>query len=363
MLDLSPEVNLLWDKINMAIQEVILSGQFILGPNVKAFEREAADYLGVKHAVGVNSGTDALVISLHAAGIGLGDEVITTPFTFFATAESISRVGAIPVFIDIDPKTFNLDPGLIENAVTTRTKAVLPVHLYGHAADMKEILAQAEKYQLLVIEDVAQAFGAEFESKKLGATGNAGCYSFFPSKVLGAFGDGGLIATNNDHIAETARLLRAHGSTKRYYHEVIGYNSRLDEIQAAVLRVKLPHIEKLNEKRRQVARRYNDLLNDISGITTPYQAPYTKHVYHQYTVRISGGKRNNVQEYLAGQDIETRVYYPVPLHKLPVYRESCFVLENVEQAAAEVLSLPIWPDMEYDLQEYIVDMIKFAINL
>ncbi|OPX83256.1 MAG: UDP-2-acetamido-2-deoxy-3-oxo-D-glucuronate aminotransferase [Pelotomaculum sp. PtaB.Bin013] len=363
MLDLSPEVKLLWDKINKAIQEVVLSGQFILGPNVKAFEQEAANYLGVKHAVGVNSGTDALVISLRAAGIGPGDEVITTPFTFFATAESISRVGAIPVFIDIDPKTFNLDPGLIENAVTTRTKAVLPVHLYGHAADMKAILAQAEKYRLVVVEDVAQAFGAEFKGKKLGAAGNAGCYSFFPSKVLGAFGDGGLIATNDDHMAETARMLRAHGSTKRYYHEVIGYNSRLDEIQAAVLRVKLPELERSNEKRRQVARRYNDLLDDIPGITTPYEAPCAKHVYHQYTVRISDGKRDSVQKYLAGQGIETRVHYPVPLHKLPVYRGNRLILSKVEQAATEVLSLPIWPDMENELQDYIADMIKFAINL
>jgi len=363
MLDLAPEVRLLWDKINVAIQEVIRSGQFILGPNVKAFEQEAADYLGVKHAVGVNSGTDALVISLHAAGIGPGDEVITTPFTFFATAESISRVGAIPVFIDIDPRTFNLDPGLIENAVTTRTKAVLPVHLYGHAADMKAILAEAEKYRLLVIEDVAQAFGAEFEGKKLGAAGRAGCFSFFPSKILGAFGDGGLITTNDEHIAETARLLRAHGSAKRYYHEEIGYNSRLDEIQAAVLRVKLPHIEKLNEKRRLAAGRYNELFNEIPGITTPYEAPFTKHVFHQYTVRVPGGMRDKVQQYLAGQEVETRVYYPVPLHKLPVYRESGPVLKNVERAAAEVLSLPIWPDMGYDLQQHIVNLIKSAINL
>ncbi|OPX92906.1 MAG: UDP-2-acetamido-2-deoxy-3-oxo-D-glucuronate aminotransferase [Pelotomaculum sp. PtaB.Bin104] len=363
MLDLSPEVKLLWDKINMAIQEVILSGQFILGPNVKAFEQEAADYLGVKHAVGVNSGTDALVISLRAAGIGPGDEVITTPFTFFATVESISRVGAVPVFIDIDLKTFNLDPDLIEKAVTPRTKAIIPVHLYGHAADMKAVLAQAERYRLVIIEDVAQAFGAEFEDKKLGAVGNAGCCSFFPSKVLGAFGDGGLIATNDDHMAETAKMLRAHGSAKKYFHEVIGYNSRLDEIQAAVLRVKLPELDRSNEKRRQVARRYNDLLNEMPGISIPYEAPCAKHVFHQYTVRIPGGKRDKVQDYLSRQNIETRVYYPVPLHKLPVYRESCSVLKNVEQAATEVLSLPIWPDMEYDLQEYIVDKIKIAINL
>jgi len=361
MLDLSPEVKLLWDKINTAIQEVILSGQFILGPNVKAFEQEAADYLGVKHAVGVNSGTDALVISLRAAGIGPGDEVITTPFTFFATAESISRVGAVPVFIDIALRTFNLDPDLIEKAVTPRTKAIMPVHLYGQAVDMKTVLAQAERYRLVVIEDVAQAFGAEFESKKLGAVGNAGCCSFFPSKVLGAFGDGGLIATNDGHMAETARMLRAHGSSKKYFHEAIGYNSRLDEIQAAVLRVKLPELERANEKRRQAAGRYNDLFKDVLGVITPYEAPYAKHVYHQYTVRIPGGKRDKVQSYLAGKNIETRVYYPVPLHKLPVYRENSFVLNNVEQAAAEVLSLPIWPDMEYDLQEHIADMIKFNL--
>jgi len=362
MLDLSPEIESMWDKINVAIQEVIRSGQFIMGPNVKAFEQEAAEYLGVKHTIGVNSGTDALVISLRAAGIGPGDEVITTPFTFFATAESISRVGAIPVFVDIDPITFNLDPELIQSAITPRTGAILPVHFYGHAADMKPILAQAEKYRLKIIEDVAQAFGAEFEGRKLGAIGDAGCFSFFPSKNLGAFGDGGLIATNDDHIAETARLLRAHGSKERYYHEMIGYNSRLDEIQAAVLRIKLPYIDQLNEKRRLVAGRYNNLFNDIPGIITPYEAPYAKHVFHQYTVRILGGKRDKVYEYLAGQDIETRVYYPVPLHKLPVCGGDRPVLNTVERAVAEVLSLPIWPDMGYDLQEHIVGLIKLAIN-
>jgi len=363
MLDLSPEIESIWDKINIATQEVIRSGQFIMGPNVKAFEQEAAGYLGVKHTVGVNSGTDALVISLRAAGIGPGDEVITTPFTFFATAESISRVGAVPVFIDIDPITFNMDPELIQSAITPRTGAILPVHFYGHAADMKPILALAEKYRLKIIEDVAQAFGAEFEGRKLGAIGDAGCFSFFPSKNLGAFGDGGLIATNDDHIAETARLLRAHGSKEKYCHEMIGYNSRLDEIQAAVLRIKLADIDWLNEKRRLVAGRYNNLFNGIPGIITPYELPYAKHVYHQYTVRILGGKRDKIHEYLAGQGIETRIYYPVPLHKLPVYEGSRLILDKAEQASTEVLSLPIWPDMEYNLQKYIVDSIKNAINL
>lgn len=342
VLDLTPEIEALWDQLMAAIQGVLKSGQFILGPNVKAFEQEVAAYLGVKHAVGVNSGTDALVIALRALGIGPGDEVITTPFTFFATAEAISQAGATPVFVDIEPKTFNINPELIEPAITPRTKAILPVHLYGQAADMDPIMALAAKYNLKVIEDTAQAFGGEYKGRKLGTIGDAGCFSFFPSKNLGAFGDGGLIAANDDEIAEAARMLRVHGAKKKYYNEMIGYNSRLDEIQAAILRVKLPHIDKWNEARRQAAARYNELLKVVPDMVTPYEASYGKHVYHQYTIRVPGGKRDKVKQILEEQIIVSMVYYPVPVHKSPVYINLGCCLSEAEQSSAEVLSLPIF---------------------
>lgn len=363
VLDLRPEINSLWEELTSAIEGVLRSGQFIMGPNVKAFEEEAAAYLGVRHAVGVNSGTDALVIALQAAGIGEGDEVITTPFTFFATAEGVSRLGATPVFVDIDPLTFNIDPGLIEAAVTPRTKAILPVHLYGQAADMDPIMEVAKKYGLKVIEDTAQAFGGEYKGKKLGTIGDAGCFSFFPSKNLGAFGDGGLIATDDDEIAERARMLRVHGAKKKYYNEVIGYNSRLDALQAAILRVKLPYIDGWNEGRRRAAQRYNELLKDIPDVVTPYEAPYAKHVYHQYTVRILNARRDQVKEYLAQQGISTMVYYPVPVHKLPVYAQAqnAITLAEAEKAAEEALSLPMWPWIIEDTQAEVVKALKTAM--
>lgn len=353
VLDLTPEIEALWDELMAAIQGVLKSGQFIMGPNVKAFEQEAAAYLGVKHAVGVNSGTDALVIALRAAGIGPGDEVITTPFTFFATAEAISQVGATPVFVDIDPRTFNINPDLIEPAITSRTRAILPVHLYGQAADMDPIMALAEKYNLKVIEDTAQAFGGEYKGRKLGTIGNAGCFSFFPSKNLGAFGDGGLIATNDDEIAEIARMLRVHGAKKKYYNEVIGYNSRLDEIQAAILRVKLPHVDEWNEGRRQAARRYNELLKDVPGIITPYEDPNAKHVYHQYTIRVQNDRRDELKNYLAENGIGTMVYYPLPVHLLSIYRDGSPVLSISEQLAGKVLSLPLWSQIPEDIQQQV----------
>lgn len=361
VLDLTPEIEALWDELMAAIQGVLKSGQFIMGPNVKAFEQEVAAYLGVKHAVGVNSGTDALTIALRAAGIGPGAEVITTPFTFFATAEAISQVGATPVFVDIDPKTFNINPDLIEPAITSRTRAILPVHLYGQAADMDPIMELAEKYNLKVIEDTAQAFGGEYKGRKLSTIGDAGCFSFFPSKNLGAFGDGGLIATNDDEIAEKARMLRVHGAKKKYYNEVVGYNSRLDELQAAILRVKLPHIDEWNEARRQAAKRYNELLKDVPGVVTPYEAPYAGHVYHQYTIRLPGGMRDKVKHFLADQGIGTMVYYPVPVHKLPVYAGYNYSLAEAEKAAVDVLSLPIWPEIAKEIQVRVTRVLEDAL--
>lgn len=362
LLDLQPEIQSIKGELMAAIERVIDSGAFIMGPDVKAFEDEAAAYLGVKHAIGVNSGTDALVLGIRAMGIGAGDEVITTPFTFFATGECISHVGATPVFVDIDPETFNVDPTKIEAAITPKTKAILPVHLYGHAADMDAILAIAKKHDLKVLEDVAQAWGSEFKGKKVGTIGDGGAFSFFPSKNLGAFGDGGLFVTNDDDVAATVRMLRVHGAKKKYFNEAIGYNSRLDTVQAAILRCKLPHIDSWNNGRREAAARYNALFAGVDGVVTPGEAGYTKHVYHQYTIRILGGKRDAVQQALTEQNIGCFVYYPVPVDKLPVYAElpasNCAVSD---QRTTEALSLPIWPTISPDVQQRVVEAIKAAL--
>ncbi|HEY8342265.1 MAG TPA: DegT/DnrJ/EryC1/StrS family aminotransferase [Calditerricola sp.] len=362
VLDLRPEIERLWEDLLAAFQNVLRSGQFIMGPNVAEFEKEVAAYLGVKHAVAVNSGTDALVIALRAAGIGPGDEVITTPFTFFATAEAISQVGARPVFVDIDPETYNLDPAQIEQALTPRTKAILPVHLYGHPAEMEPILAIARRHGLRVIEDVAQAFGATYNGKKVGTLGDAGCFSFFPSKNLGAYGDGGLIATDSDELAEMARMLRVHGARRKYENELVGYNSRLDELQAAILRVKLPHIDEWNAGRRRVAKRYSEALRDLPGVTVPSERPGAFHVYHQYTIRISQNRRDAVQQRLREQGIATMVYYPIPVHRLPVYRLPEGTCPHAEQAAAEVLSLPIWPQMPEAVQDRVIEALREAVR-
>jgi dTDP-4-amino-4,6-dideoxygalactose transaminase len=350
-----PEVEFLWPELEEAFRRVMRSGRYILGPEVEAFEEEVAQYLGVKHAIGVNSGTDALVIALRALGVGPGDEVITTPFTFFATAEAISLVGATPVFVDIDPRTFNINPDLIPSAITPRTKAILPVHLYGLPAEMDPILEIARSHGLKVLEDCAQAFGATYKGKKVGTLGDAGAFSFFPTKNLGGFGDGGLIATNSDEVAERARMLRAHGSRRKYYNEAVGYNSRLDALQAAFLRVKLRHVDAWNEARRQVASRYNELLAGLSGLVLPEVS--LGHVFHQYTVRVLGG-RDRVAEALAREGVGTMVYYPVPLHRLPVYVHMGAALPEAEQAAREVLSLPIGPHLNPSSQEGVSEALK-----
>jgi len=379
-LDLAPEIEGLWNELNEAIQRVLRSGQFILGPEVRAFEEEVADYLGVQHAVGVNSGTDALLIGLRTLGVGAGDEVITTPFTFFATAEAISQVGAIPVFVDIEPHRFNIDPRKIEAAITDRTKAILPVHLFGAPAAMAEIMALAKMQDLKVLEDCAQSFGATYEGSKpssratrrgstshattrgakTGAIGDAGAFSFFPTKNLGAYGDGGLIATDDDQVAELARKLRKHGGSNKYHNEMLGYNSRLDALQAAILRVKLPHIDAYNRKRRAIAQRYNELLEDIDGIVTPTLPG--GHVVHQYTVRIKHGRRDAMKETLQKQNIGCKVYYPVPCHQLPVYKDIDVTLPEAEQAAAEVLSLPMWPQAGADIQERVAAALQSALQ-
>ena len=362
ILDPRPEVEHLWDELMGAIAGVLRSGEYIMGPNVRAFEAAAAAYLGTRHAIGVNSGTDALVIGLRALGIGAGDEVITTPFTFFATAEAISILGATPVFADIDPGTFNIDPAQVAKLITGRTRAIVPVHLYGNACDMEALEALASVNGLALLEDVAQAFGGTYAGAKLGTLGAFGAYSFFPSKNLGTFGDGGLLTTNDDDLAETARMLRVHGAKRKYFNERVGYNSRLDELHAAILRVKLPHIDEANDGRRRAAQRYDQLLAGIPGVTTPSEAPRARHVYHQYTIRIAGGRRDAVQAKLAEAGITTMIYYPVPVHRLPLYRDHAPTLPVAEAAMTEVLSLPIWPTIGAEAQARVAEAIARALR-
>lgn len=359
LLDLKREVAELKPQVMQAIESVLDEAAFIMGNQVKQLEQEAAEYLGTKHAIALNSGTDALVIALLAAGIGPGDEVITTPFTFFATAEAISRVGAEPVFAEVDPLTYNLDLDSLEAALTPRTKAVIPVHLFGRPLDMERLMDLASRRGLIVIEDAAQAFGAEAGGRKIGTIGEMGCYSFFPSKNLGAYGDGGLLVTNDSRLAETAAMLRTHGSKRKYYNERVGFNSRLDEIQAAILRVKLPHIEAWNEDRRQAAGRYHELLRDIPGLMLPGEVPDgDKQVFHQYTVRVLNGQRDALQAGLAEAGISSIVYYPLPVHRLPVYADRGLAFPLAERLSEEVLSLPIWPQIEADVQEHIAGHLR-----
>lgn len=365
LIDLSAEIEELWDELTEAIQSVVKSGAFILGPEVTQFEQEVADYLGVKHAIGINSGTDGLVMALRAFGVGPGDEVITTGFSFFASCESIEILGAKAVYVDIDPDRFNIDPDAIEAAVTDRTKAILPVHLYGQPADMDPIMALADKHGLKVLEDAAQAIGADYKGNKAGGLGHAAAFSFYPTKNLGAYGDGGLITTNDDETARICRLLRDHGSAQKYKHEMLGYNSRLDSIQAAILRVKLPHIDAWNQARRDAAKRYDELLGNIQGLTTPKAVIKGSHVYHQYTVRIDSGRRNAVMQALREAAIGCVVYYPETMPQAPVFRDrgdTFQPLPHSEAAAQEVLSLPMHPRLTGPEQEIVSRAIRSALG-
>lgn len=362
ILDLSPDIDALWPELQAAFERVLRSGTFIGGPEVEAFEAEAAAWLGATHAVGLNSGTDALVIALRALGIGPGDEVVTTPFSFFATAEAISNVGATPVFVDVDEATMNLDLARLDEAITPRTKAVMPVHLFGRPLDMDALGAAAVRHGLVVVEDCAQSFGADWKGRQTGTFGAAGCFSFFPSKNLGAFGDAGMLVTDDAALADTARMLRAHGSRKKYHNEALGYNSRLDALQAAFLRAKLPHVAEANAGRRAAARRYDALLDGVDGLMRPEIVD--GHVFHQYTVRILNGRRDAVQDALAQGGIGTMVYYPVPQDRLPVYdgrlgdRPRCPVSDRL---AAEVLSLPIWPTIDEAQQAEVAEALRRAL--
>ncbi len=368
ILDLNNEVTLLWDELSAAVQGVLRSGAFILGPEVQKFEAEVQDYLGVKHAIGLNSGTDALVIGLRAMGIKAGDEVITSSFSFFATAEAIEIIGAKAVFVDIDPATFNLDVKQVETKVTSKSRALLPVHLYGQAADMGALLDLAKRHKLKVLEDVAQAFGSDYKGKKAGAIGDAGAHSFYPTKNLGAYGDGGMITTNDDEIAKQVRVLRDHGSPRKYHHVTVGYNSRLDSIQAAILRVKLKHIDAWNDARRASAHHYTKLLGGVPGVTPPPEAGYSRHVYHQYTIRIANGKRDHVREALTADGIASMIYYPEAMHQAPFFATraksegSAWAQPQSEQACQEVLSLPIGPRLTLAEVERVVAVIRTALK-
>ena len=361
MVDLKSQYHALKDEIDQAVAEVLESCAFILGPQVQAFEREAADYLGVKHALGCASGTDALHLALRASGIGPGDEVITSPFTFIATAEAICYIGAKPVFVDIDPRTFNIDPEAVAAAITPKTRAIMPVHLFGQPVDMPALSELCERHDLLLIEDCAQSFGATIGGRQTGCIGISAGFSFFPSKNLGCYGDGGLVATSSDTVADQVRMLRNHGSEVRYYHDVIGYNSRLDEMQAAILRVKLRRLDEFNRERRRVAHRYSELMADLP-VVTPHEDGLGVHVYHQYTVLSE--RRDVVMAALQQAGIASAIYYPVPLHRQNVFADDYAdqALPVAESVATRCFSLPIYPELEDGQIVHIVDVIRAALH-
>jgi dTDP-4-amino-4,6-dideoxygalactose transaminase len=361
MLDLKAQYMPLREEIENAFSTILDSGRFILGENVSSLEKEIAAYHGVSGAVGLASGTDALHLSLKSLNINSGDEVITTPFTFIATAEAITYVNAKPVFVDIDRNTLNMDPAQIEDKITERTKAILIVHLFGQPAEMNEIMDIARRHNLRVIEDCAQSFGAKYDNALIGSFGDASCFSFYPSKNLGAHGDGGMMITDNAELCKKVELLRNHGTVGPYMHDFIGFNSRLDEIQAAILRIKLKYIDEHIAKRRNLASRYSSIIGEV--VQCPRKIENRKHVYHQYTVRTP--LRNKVQQSLADHSISSVVYYPIPLHLQKAfdylgYGKGSF--PEAETAAEEVLSLPIYPELEPETVDYIARTIINAVE-
>ena len=363
-IDLTNQYKLIKKQIDKNIISVIKGGNFILGENVDNFEKAISKFTESKYSVGVNSGTDAIFLSLKALEISKGDEVITTPFTFFATAETIANTGAKPVFVDINPNTYNIDASKIEKAITKKTKAIMPVHLYGQMANMKKITQIANSKGLYIIEDAAQALGAKMRMangkwQMAGSVGITGCFSFFPTKNLGAFGDAGMITTNDEKLAEKIKMLRSPGSRKKYNHEIIGVNSRLDELQAAILNVKFPYLRKWNDLRRKIAHAYTKNLSSVKQIKTPFVADNNYHTFHQYTIRTK--HRDELKEYLEKNGIPVAIHYSLPLHLQPAfkylgYKKGDFL--EAEKAADEVLSLPIYPEMDKKNQMEVVDKIK-----
>lgn len=362
LLDLKEQNSLLRPEIEAALGRVLDTNGFILGSEVAALEKELAEYCGTKYAIGCASGSDAILLALMAYDIGPGDEVITTPYSFFATVSSITRLGATPVFVDIDPVTYNLDPAQIEAKITPRTKAIEPVHLYGQCADMAAINEIAQSHGVPVVEDAAQAIGAQENGAMAGNLGEIGCFSFYPSKNLGGMGDGGFLTTNDDALAKKLLALRVHGAEEKYYHKYLGLNSRLDGFQGAVLRVKLPHLDGWTDRRRENAARYRRLFTDAGlteQIVIPVERGNAKHIYNQYVIRVPN-RRDALRSYLTEKGIGTDIYYPVPLHL-----QECFAylgykagdLPEAERAAAETLALPIYPELRTEQQAYVVDTI------
>ena len=358
-MELKNEHRLLREQIRSAWEAALDSAAFVGGGAVEQFENSFAQFCEVKHAVGVANGTDALLLALKALGIGVDDEVITVANSFVATAEAIVHAGATPVFVDADPKTYTIDINKIEDAITPRTKAIIPVHLYGQPADMDPILEIAKRYGLKVIEDSAQAHGARYFGVRAGSMGDVACFSFYPAKNLGACGDGGAVVTNDQNIADAVRRLRDHGGLRKYEHDVVGYNSRLDSLQAAVLDLKLPYLDQRNEARRQRACDYDELLSGVADVITPVVRNGSISVYHLYVVRVEKGKRNGLQEYLRENGVQTGIHYPSPIHRTPAFsrfhRQSCPVAED---HAHKILSLPMYPEIERFQVEYVVKLVK-----
>lgn len=363
LLDLSEQNQTLRPEIEAALGRVLDTNAFILGGEVQALEKELAEYCGTAYAIGCASGSDALLLALMALDVGPGDEVITTPYSFFATASAVTRLGAVPVFVDIDPATYNLDISEVEAKITKKTKAIQPVHLYGQCVDMAELRGVAEKYGIPMVEDAAQAIGAEDDGTRAGAMSEIGCFSFYPSKNLGGMGDGGFMTTNDDGLAKRLFALRVHGSEERYYHKWVGLNSRLDGFQGAVLRVKLPYLDGWSEKRKENADRYRKLFTD-AGLTEEVGLPFVRenvrHIYNQFVIRVPG-KRDELREFLGNSGIGTDIYYPVSLHL-----QECFSYLNYrdgdfpesERASRETLALPIFPELRPEQQEYVVSKIN-----
>jgi dTDP-4-amino-4,6-dideoxygalactose transaminase len=368
LLDVNRGNKPLLAQIQAAFARICESGRFILGPDVQDLEKNICQYTSAKHAIACASGSDAILLALMANDIGPGDEVICPSFTFFATASAVARLGARPVFVDIEPATFNLDPAKVANKINPRTKAIIPVHLFGQCANMLELLAIANRYQIPVIEDAAQALGAKFGGKHAGVMGQIGCYSFYPTKNLGAFGDAGLIVTNDDNLAIKLRRLAAHGMSPRYYHGLLGINSRLDSLQAAVLNIKLPHLEEWATLRRENAGRYGKLmsaagLDKVLGLPTTHSA--CVHVWNQYAIRIPHAKRDAIRAALGAAGIGTEIYYPLPLHLQECFQSLGYVhgdFPETERACAEVLNLPIFPEMGVEEQTYVVAQLALAVQ-
>ena len=363
LLDLKAQFNPIKNEVMAAVEAVFESQQFINGPQVKELEKQIASYSGCKSGIGVSSGTDAILCALMALDIKAGDEVITTPFTFFATAGCIWRVGAKPVFVDIDLKTYNIDINKIEKAITKKTKAIMPVHLFGQVADMDPIMEIAKRHNLFVIEDAAQSIGASYKGKKAGSIGTVGCFSFFPSKNLGTAGDGGMIVTQDTALGERLEMMRGHGSKPKYFHQVVGGNFRLDTLQAAILLVKLKHLDNWSAGRRSNAAKYDNLLKDMHFIIRPHIEPHNVSIYNQYVIRVP--KRDELRKFLTEKEIGTEIYYPLSLHE-----QNCFKdlghkkgdFPNSETAAAETVALPIYPELTSEQIKYVADSIKEFYN-